>query len=291
MMVEMGVDRLHHGFWKYCDPGHPKFVPDNPFLNAFRDYYEALDARIGDLLDAAGNDTAVLVVSDHGAKPMQGGVCINQWLINEGFLVLNCSAAVPPANPASCSAGVPPAYRANCGAGVPPAYPPLEASQVDWTKTKAWAAGGYYSRIFINVAGREPEGIVPQPEYESFREELAGRIRALPGPMGYPLGNTVLKPQDIYRHVRGIPPDLLVYFGDLNWRAVGSIGHKSIFTYENDTGPDDANHDYDGIFIMDDRTGRGARRLYKLNIIDVAPTVLALMGIEPPADMQGKPVC
>jgi predicted AlkP superfamily phosphohydrolase/phosphomutase len=269
MMVEMGVDRLHHGFWKYCDPEHPKFEPNNPFVDVFRNYYEALDARIGELLDAAGDGTAALVVSDHGAKAMHGGVCLNQWLINEGFLTL----------------------KEDCSAGVPPALCPLEASQVDWGKTKAWGAGGYYGRVFINVAGREPEGIVPVAEYESFREELAGRVRAIPGPMGYPLGNGVLKPQDVYREVRGIPPDLIVYFGDLDWRAVGSIGHNSIFTYENDTGPDDANHDYDGIFIMHDGTDRGGRQLHKLSIVDVAPTVLALMGIEPPPDMQGRPVC
>jgi len=268
MMVEMGVDRLHHGFWKYCDPEYPKFEPGNPFVDAFRDYYEGLDARIGELLKVAGDETAVLIVSDHGAKAMQGGVCLNQWLINEGFLVLKKSA--------------------NCGAGVSPA---LDASHVDWSKTKAWGAGGYYGRVFINVAGREPEGVVPLAEYESFREELAGRIRAIPGPMGYPLGNVVLKPQDIYRQVRGIPPDLMVYFGDLDWRAVGSIGQKSIFTYENDIGPDDANHDYDGIFIMDDGTDRGGRQLHKLRIVDVAPTVLALLGVEPPPDMQGRPVC
>ncbi|HUW60357.1 MAG TPA: alkaline phosphatase family protein [Candidatus Bathyarchaeia archaeon] len=276
MMVEMGVDRLHHGFWKYCDPEHPKFEPNNPFVDAFRGYYEALDVRIGELLELAGDETAVLVVSDHGAKAMQGGLCLNQWLINEGFLTLkergNCG---------------------NCGAGVSDAHlpPALDASQVDWSKTKAWGAGGYYGRVFINVAGREPEGIVRLAEYESFREELAGRIRAIPGPMGYPLGNVVLKPQDVYREVRGIPPDLMVYFGDLDWRAVGSIGHRSIFTYENDTGPDDANHDYDGIFIMDDGTGRRGRQLHKLRIVDVAPTLLALMGIEPPSDMQGRPIC
>jgi len=268
MMVEMGVDRLHHGFWKYCDPGHPKFEPGNPFANVFREYYEAVDDRVGELLQLAGGDTAVLVVSDHGAKAMQGGVCINQWLAGQGYLKFK--------------------ERGGGDAGGPAAFDP---SRVEWAKTKAWAAGGYYGRIFVNVEGREPEGIVPAGQYEPFREELARRIEAMPGPSGQPLGNIALKPQDIYRQVKGIPPDLIVYFGDLGWRAIGSVGHPGIFTSENDTGPDDANHDYDGIFIMDDGCGRGGEQLHKLRIGDVAPTVLALMGVEPPEGMQGRPVC
>ena len=60
----------------------------------------------------------------------------------------------------------------------------------------------------------------------------------------------MLKPQDVYPEVRGVAPDLIVYFGDLEWRSVGAVGNPSIYTYENDTGPDGANHDRDGIFIM-----------------------------------------
>ena len=60
----------------------------------------------------------------------------------------------------------------------------------------------------------------------------------------------MLKPQDVYPEVRGVAPDLIVYFGDLEWRSVGSVGNPSLYTYENDTGPDGANHDRDGVFIM-----------------------------------------
>ena len=60
----------------------------------------------------------------------------------------------------------------------------------------------------------------------------------------------MLKPQDVYPEVRGVAPDLIVYFGDLEWRSVGSVGNRSIYTYENDTGPDGANHDRDGVWAM-----------------------------------------
>ncbi|MDP2727601.1 MAG: alkaline phosphatase family protein, partial [Dehalococcoidia bacterium] len=84
MMVEIGVDRMHHGFWKYFDPKHPKHEPGSPLQDAIKDYYGYLDGQIGDLLALTDGDTAVLVVSDHGAKSMQGGICINEWLMQEG---------------------------------------------------------------------------------------------------------------------------------------------------------------------------------------------------------------
>ena len=88
--------------------------------------------------------------------------------------------------------------------------------------------------------------------------------------------------------LREIAPDLIVYFGDLSWRSVGAVGFDSIYTFENDTGPDDANHDFYGIFIMDDRTGRSGVEMKDLKIVDVAPTILDLLGFGKPEDMQGK---
>ena len=120
--------------------------------------------------------------------------------------------------------------------------------------------------------------------------ELAAAIEAMPGPDGRPLGNRALRPRDLYRAVNGIAPDLIVYFGGLNWRSVGAVGSDGIYTFENDTGPDDANHDFDGVFIMDDRTGRGGEERTGLQLMDVAPTILDLFGVPVPEDMQGKVV-
>ncbi len=263
MMVEMGMDRLHHAFWKFGDPTHPKFEPGNPFEHAMRDYYQAVDARIGELLSMVGDETAVLVVSDHGAKSMVGGICINQWLINEGLLT--------PAEPVTAPTRI-------------------EDCPIDWSRTRAWASGGYYGRVFLNVKGREPQGVIPAAEYESFRDSLVARIDAMTDHEGRPLGNRALKPEDLYRTVNGVAPDLIVYFGDLNWRSVGMVGMNSVYTFENDTGPDDANHDYHGIFIMDDRAERGGAELTGLQLMDIAPTVLDLMGVDVPGDMQGKTI-
>ncbi|HLZ08583.1 MAG TPA: alkaline phosphatase family protein, partial [Chloroflexota bacterium] len=80
MTVEMGTDRIHHGFWSMMDSEHFRYVPGNEFENAIHDYYVFLDGEIARLLEKVGDETIVVVVSDHGIKRMDGGFCVNQWL-------------------------------------------------------------------------------------------------------------------------------------------------------------------------------------------------------------------
>lgn len=264
IFVEIGLDRIHHGFWKFWDPAHPKHEPNNPYRNAIPTYYEYLDRALGEILGMLGDDTVVIIVSDHGAKAMDGGFAVNEWLRREGLLVLK---EEPPAGQLT----------------------PFEKVRVDWEKTTAWGEGGYYARIFMNVEGREPMGKVPPHEYERTRERLKKMIEELPDNEGKPMGSVVFKPEEVYRELRNVPPDLMVYFGNLSWRSVGSLGLPDVYTFENDTGPDDANHDQDGVFILwDPRHNYRGRYVEGLQLMDVAPTVLDIMGLPVPPDMQGR---
>ncbi|MFN0057590.1 MAG: phosphodiesterase, partial [Planctomycetota bacterium] len=93
----------------------------------------------------------------------------------------------------------------------------------------------------------------------------------------------------IYKQVNGVAPDGIVIFGDLHWRSVGTIGNASIYTFENDTGPDDANHAQQGMYILSHASLGPARREDR-SIYDVTPTVLKLMNQPVPADMIGKAI-
>ena len=261
MMVEMGVDRIHHGFWKFHDPKHAKYEPGSKYENAIRDYYVYVDQKVGELLSHVDSKTTVLVVSDHVAKAMVGGVCVNEWLMAKGYLHLNEK---------------------------PAGVIPFGKAKVDWKRTMAWGEGGYYSRIFLNVKGREPEGVIDRTDYERIREELRKGLEAITDDQGINIGTKVYKPEEVYSEARRIPPDLIVYFGNLSWRSVGSIGLGSVLTFENDTGPYDANHDTHGIFIMNGPDVKRRERREELNLLDVAPTVLHSIGIEVPKDMEGK---
>lgn len=262
MLVDMGVDRIHHAFWKPMDPRHPQHEPNSPFANAIHDYYVHVDQRVGALLNGCDDDTAVLVVSDHGAQPLMGGICINEWLMAHGYLTLKETPSEPK---------------------------PLDQVAVDWSQTQVWGAGGYYARIFLNVVGREPEGTVPMAAYETLRAELAEKLSQLTTPDGGPLPVKVFKPQEIYQKVRGRAPDLIVYFDDLAWRSVGSVGLNSFYTVENDTGPDDANHAPLGLMIFHDpRSPQGGQRLEGAQLYDIVPTLLHRYGIATPSGLRGR---
>jgi predicted AlkP superfamily phosphohydrolase/phosphomutase len=191
---------------------------------------------------------------------MDGGIRINEWLRREGLLGTLAD---------------------------PPTAVPLREAGIDWPRTTAWGEGGYYSRIFLNVQGREPEGTVQAADYERVRDDLARRIEAIPDENGSPLGTRVYKPEEVYPQVSGVAPDLIVHLGDLLWRSVGTVGgEEGIHTFENDTGPDDANHAQEGLFVLTaPGVAPGARE--GAHLLDVAPTTLELMGLDVPASMRG----
>jgi len=259
--VDIGLDRMHHGFWNHFDEKHVLFEPGNPYRNAIPEYYLWLDEQIGKALELLDQDTVVLVVSDHGAQRLDGGIAINEWLIREGLLVLN---------------------------DYPKELTPFEKLNVDWSKTRVWSEGGYYARVFFNVQDREPQGVIPAAEYESFQNEMKARLEALADDKGQPLGSLVFKPKDLYKNVRNVAPDLVVHFGGLYWRSIGTVGHPTIHVQENDTGPDGCNHAQYGTFILAAPNSPLSGEFEGARLLDIAPTLLDLAGYEIPETMQGR---
>jgi len=264
VLHEIAPDRLHHTFWKFFDPAHPRYEPKPEYREIVERYYVLLDSEIGRLLAEVPEGVRVMLLSDHGSQAMQGAFCINEWLIQEGYLTLRG------ARPARGTA--------------------LEEADVDWPRTRAWGAGGYYARIFYNVKGREPEGALPPDELPQFEALLSARLTGVRRPDGSPLGVEVHPPRDLYRSVRGDAPDLMVYFGHTSWRSAGTVGHDSLFLSENDTGPDDSVHSFDGIYSISGGAGSSGVRGANEKLIDIAPTILELFGQPIPPELQGKPI-
>ncbi len=261
MMVEIGLDRFHHAFWHHIDPNHPRHEAGNPWADAGREYYALLDADIGRLRELADEDTTFLLVSDHGARAMRGGFCINEWLIARKYLVLK----EPPSS-----------------------VSPLTHDRIDWSQTRAWAEGGYYARIFLNIAGREPKGRVSPHEASALTNQLQRELSSLRDDQGSEVPTLVRNPKEHYREARGFPPDLMVYFDDLSVRAIGSVGHGRSIVAENDTGPDTCNHDWNGIFVMSGARVPARGRIEGAEIYDVTPTILSAFGIERPPGILGR---
>ena len=120
-LVEIGLDRLYHALWHLVDPQHPKFeanpdIEQRGLLKALLDYHRLLDDEIASLMACCDDDdTTTLVVSDHGARSLHGGICLNVWLQRMGFQVLKPDA---------------------------PAASSFDARWIDWSQTRAWAWGG-----------------------------------------------------------------------------------------------------------------------------------------------------
>jgi len=123
--------------------------------SAIKDYYRYCDREIGGILSLIPKETIVMVVSDHGARKMDGGICFNEWLIKQGYLTLR---------------------------EYPSHTTPFSDVEIDWGKTLALGEGGYYGRLFLNVKGREPQGIVDPKDYEKVRSELIDKIEAIEDP-------------------------------------------------------------------------------------------------------------
>jgi len=263
MFVEMGLDRIHHAFWNYLDPKHPMYEAGNPYENAIYDYYVHLDGLIGGVLGKLDSNTAVMVVSDHGAKAMVGGIAVNDWLIEKGYLVLKEK---------------------------PMAIKMFTHDMVDWEKTTAWSSGGYCARIYINTKGREPLGKVLAKDYDKVCDKLIEELEGICDKDGKNIGTRALKSKTLYEKINNLAPDIIAYFGDLSWRSVGSVGYKDFHVYENDTGPDGANHDYHGVYIYKEKLSKRGMgvELSGLRIYDVASTILDYFGIVPPGEMIGK---
>jgi predicted AlkP superfamily phosphohydrolase/phosphomutase len=260
-MVAMGTDRVGHYFMRFLDPAHGRYDADPRYADAIRNHYRYCDERVGELVERAGPDTVVMVVSDHGIQRLDGKVNLNQWLIEQGYLRLEQPLDHPT---------------------------PLSKAPVDWKRTRAWARG-WGGQIYLNVQGREPEGCVPPAEVESLLVELETGLRGLTTEGGRPLQVTTIRRRDAYSgpHAERCP-DLFVQFDGLRYLTSDQVGHPRLVTPITELGADDASHAPAGFFAMAGPQVPALGRFEALDILDVAPTVLSLLGVA--ADLDGRPV-
>ena len=226
--VEISVDRAHHAFLKYFEKEHPRYE-ENEELNVIPEVYARIDEWFSRLLEGPLKDAIIVFLSDHGIKPLQGTFVINEWLAEKGFLKFKRE---------------------------PKEGESLSEELIDWSKTYAWAWGGYYSRVFVNLKGREKHGIVEPKDYERLLEDLRKELLAVRGPSGEEWKNEVYRPHELYPEVKGDAPDLMAFFADLDWKPIGSVGWRRLYLDKDDRGADDAVHDWYGITAVYDPEGR-----------------------------------
>lgn len=261
-MVCMGTDRIGHYFMHFNDVDHKRHDPDPRHHDAIREHYRYCDERIGELIEQAGPDTVVGVVSDHGLQRLDGKISLNGWLESHGYLHLSKPLAGPTR---------------------------IESAPVDWSRTRAWARG-YGGQIYLNVRGREPSGCVDPAESGRLVEELAGHLKeGLTDLNGERLQVEAIRHDEVYHgKFADNLPDLVIRVEDFRYLSTDQIGVQHIVGPA--TGMDMASHAPLGFLAFAGPGIPTQGRFAALNLLDVMPTVMDLLGAALPDELDGRPI-
>lgn len=278
-------DRLQHVYYRYLDPADPLYEsPEGRDMRpAIVGCYAAMDRIVGLLEDYAGAGGGVLVCSDHGFTAWEASVHTNALLERWGYLKMKTRARALQTGVARSlvplAKRVLPHRLARRAKGA-------TFAAVDWSQTKAFASPIPQQGVFVNVAGREPHGIVPPAELPGVKHDLAERFRALAGPDGRPVTDHVYLAEDVFSgDCLAGAPDVLPVLKDHRYELDDEVFHRAAFTDLRHL-PRGVHHP-DGIVIV---AGPGAQRRDDLagSVLDVTPTLLYQAGLGVPEDLEGK---
>lgn len=314
MVVFRNTDEICHFYWHHMDETHPRHDPSAPprYKTAIRDLYRFADRWVGRIVEAAGPEANVVVMSDHGAGPLYQDVFLNEWLWRQGWLKLNEEAeASSLLGRAARTLGL---TRENVSAALtrlnlhrvevlikkalgdriyvlPRDERPEFVNAVDWSQTSAYSFG-YYGQVYVNLKGREPQGVVePGEAYERLRREIAGKMQAIVDPRdGRPVVDRVFFKEELYDGPQlERAPDLLAVmrgFSYMTRKGYEFAEERGVLFREPYTA-ETGSHRLEGTLIAAGPDLRSGRRLADKAIIDLAPTLLHLMGCPLPGYMDG----
>ncbi len=318
MFVFMSIDTVQHYFWQYMDRSHFLYDPKTEprFGNAIRQVYERLDAVTGRIIEKLPNDTTVFVVSDHGGGPVvDRTIFLNRYLAQLGILKYNKIGRF----------GLPPVISKILRRGysflrgslssrqkslLAEIFPTLRRKtelaytsfvNIDWGRTKAYCSEVLASppSIWINLKGLKPSGIVEPAEYSALTDFIIEKLGELKDPRtGQPIIARVYRRDEIFHGpFSNGGADLI-----LDWWSEDSL-FSTAPSFPKDTDkpaviirehrPSDTSewggtHRLHGILIAHGPRLRTAAEIENAQLIDLAPTLLHLLGVPVPKDMDGK---
>ncbi|MCU1258286.1 MAG: type phosphodiesterase/nucleotide pyrophosphatase [Bryobacterales bacterium] len=254
------TDRVQHMFYRYLDPAQSENGRSR-HAGVIEALYRDMDRVAGRTMEYADGDTALFVLSDHGFCAFRRGVNLNAWLLRNGYLHLK--------------------EGLGDGAGY------LEG--IDWLRTRAYTFG--LSGIYLNLEGREAQGIVPKDQAKRLKAELIAKLAGLPDPeQGELAVQDVYDSETIYQGpYREAAPDLIVGYASgyrASWGA--AKGAVTTLVFEDNAKCWSGDHCVDPSIVPGVLFANRKLEADDPGIEDMAPTFLALFGIAPPLWMEGK---
>lgn len=302
-----GTDRIQHELWHIIDDNHPRH--DKQEAAAYKDrvyrYFSRVDEIVGRLIELAGKDPLVLIVSDHGFGPAHKYCSLNLWLLQEGLLKLKSDVATR-AKKLMFSLGLTPELAFKVTRKIPRRFRPargvssqpgaskllgkffLSFNDVDWSRSVAFSKGNY-GQIYVNLKDREPYGIVPIERYESVRDTIIERLRALiDKSTGAAWVGKVFRREEIYNGpLVNDAPDIAFLPADMRYLPLGNADFTSNKFMVDAFGISGC-HRMDGVMIARGNGIRGRSKLDCARIYDMMPTLLYLSGEAVPDDVDGR---
>ncbi|RLI74042.1 hypothetical protein DRP04_15145 [Archaeoglobales archaeon] len=316
MVVFVNLDAVQHFFWRYMDTTHPGYDPEKAkkYGDAILNCYKKYDGFIGKMLDVIDDETTVIVMSDHGFGPLYKELHLNKWLMDKNLLKVKEKKDIPFHRYLLSRTGltremvatlvnklhlekIAKSMPKRLKRALPSHYVPFE---IDWSRTKAYSVATH-GLLYINLKGRNPSGIVePGEEYEELRNYIIRELYKLKDPEnGKKIVVRVYKREELYRgKYVNKAPDLLV-MTDMTYQNIGTLdntllrpswkpeeGKLSLLTKQRPLAS--GSHRMEGIFIMKGENVKRNEKIKNAEIIDIAPTILHMMGVPVPLDMDGK---
>ena len=228
-------DRINHFLWA-------DYEEQGPYREEMLEFYGALDEYIGDIRTALPDDVTLVVGSTHGFTRLRYDVYCNEWLEREGWL----------------------SYDDSDDHGA--------LSDID-DDTRAYSL--VPGRFYLNVDGREPNGVVAESEYEAVRSELQAELEAWEGPNGKPVAKRVVERETVFRGDHDeIAPDLVVIPNDGFDLKSGFRPHDAVFDTE---GPRTGMHTFEDAALFVDHPDANVE---DADLLDVTPTLLRLLDVD-----------
>jgi predicted AlkP superfamily phosphohydrolase/phosphomutase len=271
------TDRVSHMMWRLIDPKHPMYEPALAARHgdAIEKIYRRADDLVGRIEAKLPPGTVFIVMSDHGFHSFRRGVNLNTWLVQNGYMVFEGQVDVK-ASMNDMFLG-----RGKFFQGV------------DWSRTRAYAVG--LGQIYFNLRGREAQGVVSAgAEYKALQDEMAAKLLGLKDPdTGEAVFADIYRRDDIYKgDYLQAAPDLQVGFHDgyrVGWQdTMGGITRAVVENNNRKWSGDHcatATEISGGVFFSNRKIATATP-----HIMDLSPTILKLLEVSLPADLDGKPL-